>query len=48
MVISNTKTTKQVDALNEVHRTCKRLIQSVTIINKHWQLWNTKTKAATL
>ena len=48
MAISSTKTTKQVDALNEVYKRCKGLIQSVAIINKHWQLQNTETKGNAL
>ena len=48
MVISNTKTTKQVDALNEVYIRCKRLIQGVTIINKLQQLQNTETNGDTI
>ena len=48
MAISNTETTKQVDALNEVYRRCKRLIQGVTIINKHLQLKNIETKGDAL
>ena len=48
MVIYNTKTTKQVDTLNKIYRRCKRLIQGVTIINKHWQLQKIETKGNAL
>ena len=44
----NTKTTKQVDTLKKVYRRCKRLIQGVTIVNKHQQLWKIETKGDAL